>query len=146
MPAVLLVKSCQPLNRVAIYPNCPRLPVQAEARDFGGLNVVGHSHNIDSEGLQFLGPLTFEVGHGGGNNVGKLITAPNSRQSEGAQEMGARITVSGRSVESHVSRVTNFTGNLGLNSQREESTSNRGKFKNSPDPVIHRYSRGSRFN
>jgi len=55
---------------------------------------VGHPHNVDSEGLQFLGPLTFEVGDGGGNNVGKLISALHSRQSKGSQEMGARITMS----------------------------------------------------
>ena len=106
MPAVLFVEFGEPFNWVAIDPNSSGLPVQTEAWDFGRLQVVGHSDNIDSESLEFLGPLTLEVGHGGSNNVSKLITSVNPGQSEGSQEMGARITMPGRSVESHVSRVT----------------------------------------
>ena len=109
VPAVLFVEFGEPLNRAAIDPNCSGLPVQTEAWDFGRLQVVGHSDNIDSESLEFLRPLTLEVGHGGSNNVSKLISSVNPGQSEGSQQMGTCLAMSQPS-EAHVYKLASSRG------------------------------------
>ena len=53
-----------------------------------------HTHDINAESRQFLGPLTFEVGDGGCHDVGEFITSTNPGERTGAQEMGTSLTMS----------------------------------------------------
>jgi len=55
---------------------------------------MGHTHDINAESCQFLGPLTFEIRDGGCHHVGEFITSTNSEERARAQEMGTSLTMS----------------------------------------------------
>jgi len=78
MPAISLMEFAQALYRVTINANGHGLLMDTPPGNPEGAGPKRHPHDVNSKRCEFLWPLCFEVGNGGSDDVGELITRVHS--------------------------------------------------------------------